>query len=126
MKRRREVIELVLPPAQVVEHQYWERQCPRCRKRLTPTADLGEQVLGQMKTVAEEDMDKETSKRWRANFEYTQARLKSRLVYIYEYSYLLRATVPGRYTAPAPIARLSDDRVAGVGNTTTLTILAKR
>jgi hypothetical protein len=48
-----------------------------------------EQVLGQMRTIAEEDMDKETSKRWRANFDYTQARLKARLVYIYEYSYIL-------------------------------------
>jgi hypothetical protein len=34
-------------------------------------------------------MEKETSKRWRANFDYTQARLKARIVYIYEYSYLL-------------------------------------
>ncbi len=48
-----------------------------------------EQVLGQMRTVAEDDMDKETSKRWRANFEFAQARVKARLVYIYEYSFLL-------------------------------------
>jgi hypothetical protein len=47
-----------------------------------------EQVLGEMKT-AEESMDNETSKRWRAHFEFTQARLKQRLVYIYEYSFLL-------------------------------------
>jgi hypothetical protein len=48
-----------------------------------------EKVLGEMKQVAEEDMDKETSKRWRAHFDFTQARLKARLVYIYEYSFLL-------------------------------------
>ena len=34
-------------------------------------------------------MNDETSKRWRAHFEFTRARLKQRLVYIYEYSYLL-------------------------------------
>jgi hypothetical protein len=48
-----------------------------------------EKSLSEMRTVAESDMEKETSKRWRANFEYTQARLKARIVYIYEYSYLL-------------------------------------
>lgn len=50
-----------------------------------------EQVLGDMKQVADDDMDKETSKRWRAHFDFTQARLKARLVYIYEYSFLLGA-----------------------------------
>jgi hypothetical protein len=48
-----------------------------------------EQVLGQMQTLGTEDLDKETSKRWRANFDFTTARLKARLVYIYEYSFLL-------------------------------------
>jgi hypothetical protein len=47
-----------------------------------------EQVVGEMKS-AEETMNDETSKRWRAHFEFTRARLKQRLVYIYEYSYLL-------------------------------------
>ena len=47
-----------------------------------------EQALGQMRTAADE-MEKETSRRWRANFDYTMARVKSRLVYIYEYSFLL-------------------------------------
>lgn len=50
-----------------------------------------EQVLSDMKQVAEADMDKETSKRWRAHFDFTQARLKARLVYIYEYTFLLGA-----------------------------------
>ncbi len=50
-----------------------------------------EQVLSDMKQVADDDMDKEMSKRWRAHFDFTQARLKARLVYIYEYSYLLGA-----------------------------------
>jgi hypothetical protein len=48
-----------------------------------------ERALREMRAVAEADMDKETSKRWRANFDYTQARLKARIVYIHEYSYLL-------------------------------------
>lgn len=48
-----------------------------------------ERALSDMKRVGEEDMEKETAKRWRANFDYTQARLKARIVYIYEYSYLL-------------------------------------
>jgi hypothetical protein len=33
--------------------------------------------------------DKETSKRWQANFDYVQARLQSRLVYLFEYNYTL-------------------------------------
>jgi hypothetical protein len=48
-----------------------------------------ETVLGDMKQVSQDDLDKETSKRWRAHFDFTQARLKARLVYIYEYSFLL-------------------------------------
>ena len=53
-----------------------------------------ERSLGEMRTVAEADMEKETSKRWRANFDYTQARLKARIVYIYEYSYPARPNPP--------------------------------
>lgn len=49
VKRRREVIELPLPPVQVTEHQYWERQCPRCHKRFTPTVDLQGQVMGKQR-----------------------------------------------------------------------------
>jgi hypothetical protein len=50
-----------------------------------------EKVLSEMQTLAgdEAEMDKETSKRWRAHFDFTQARLKARLVYIYEYTFLL-------------------------------------
>lgn len=33
--------------------------------------------------------DMETSKRWKANFDYIQARLQSRLVYLFEYNYTL-------------------------------------
>jgi hypothetical protein len=47
-----------------------------------------EQALGRMQSL-EEDLEKEPSKRWRANYQYTLNRLKSRLVYIYEYSYVL-------------------------------------
>jgi hypothetical protein len=47
-----------------------------------------EGALGQMKSVAEE-REKETSKRWQANFDYALARLESRLVYLLEYNYLV-------------------------------------
>jgi hypothetical protein len=49
-----------------------------------------EQVLDKVK-AAKDDMDNETSKRWRAHFDFTEARLKARLVYLYEYNYLLAA-----------------------------------
>ncbi|MSU79104.1 MAG: hypothetical protein EXS16_13570 [Gemmataceae bacterium] len=47
-----------------------------------------EGVLANLKT-AEEERDKETSKRWHANFDYIQARLQARLIYLFEYSYTL-------------------------------------
>lgn len=47
VKRRREVIEVAPVPARVVEHQYWERQCPNCGKRATAKVDLGGEVVGQ-------------------------------------------------------------------------------
>jgi hypothetical protein len=47
-----------------------------------------EQVLLKLKDAAEK-RDDEVSKRWQANFDYTQARLQSRLVYLFEYSYTL-------------------------------------
>lgn len=48
LKRRRQVIEVQLAPARVVEHQYWERQCAVCRKRWTPRSELdGSVVVGQ-------------------------------------------------------------------------------
>lgn len=47
-----------------------------------------EGVLANLKT-AEEERDKETSKRWQANFDYIQARLQARLIYLFEYSYTL-------------------------------------
>jgi hypothetical protein len=34
-------------------------------------------------------LTKETSKRWRANFDYTLVRLEGRIVYLYEYSFAL-------------------------------------
>ena len=49
VKRTREVIELVPSPAEVVEHVVMERRCPQCRRRVTPTVDLGEHVLGQQR-----------------------------------------------------------------------------
>ncbi len=47
-----------------------------------------EAVLANLK-AAEEEREKETSKRWQANFDYLQARLQSRLIYLFEYSYTL-------------------------------------
>jgi hypothetical protein len=38
---------------------------------------------------AGEARKKEMSKRWQANYDYVLARLESRLVYVYEYSYVL-------------------------------------
>ena len=49
VKRRREVIEVPLVPAVVTEHVYLERCCPHCRTRHTPTADLGEAVVGKQR-----------------------------------------------------------------------------
>jgi hypothetical protein len=48
-----------------------------------------EQALSQMQSVADKSLEKETSKRWRAHFDFTQTRLKARIVYLYEYDYLL-------------------------------------
>lgn len=47
-----------------------------------------EQALAMVKEAAEK-REAETSKRWQANFDYVQARLQSRLVYLIEYSYTL-------------------------------------
>lgn len=47
VQRRREVIELPLAPAEVVEHRYLARLCPCCNKRRLPKAELGGVVIGQ-------------------------------------------------------------------------------
>jgi Caspase domain len=47
-----------------------------------------EEALDELKKAGE-DRDKETSKRWQANYDYVVARLESRLVYVCEYNYLL-------------------------------------
>lgn len=47
-----------------------------------------EEAWDKMKAAAEA-RDKEDSKRWQANFDYTLARLQARLVYIHEYNYIL-------------------------------------
>ena len=49
VKRTREVIDLVPGTAEVVEHVVVERRCPQCRRRVVPTVDLGDQVLGQQR-----------------------------------------------------------------------------
>lgn len=49
VKRTREVIDLAPSPAEVVEHVIIERRCPSCRRRVVPTVDLGDQVVGQQR-----------------------------------------------------------------------------
>jgi len=48
-----------------------------------------EEALDELKKAGEDFMDKEKSKRWKANYEYTLARLESRLVFLMEYNYVL-------------------------------------
>jgi transposase len=45
-KWRRQVIELPVVPAEVIEHVFVERQCPVCRQGRTPKADLRGVVAG--------------------------------------------------------------------------------
>jgi len=49
VKRRREVLELVVAPIQVTEHRYLERRCPGCGKRWVPKVDLAGVVLGRQR-----------------------------------------------------------------------------
>jgi transposase len=49
VKRTREVIDLVPGTAEVIEHVVVERRCPQCRRRVVPTLDLGEQVVGRQR-----------------------------------------------------------------------------
>ena len=49
VKRTREVIELAPTPVQIIAHQFIERTCPLCRRRCTPSVDLGDQVVGQQR-----------------------------------------------------------------------------
>ena len=44
---------------------------------------------------------------------------------IYQYSYLLRAAVAGRYAAPATTARLLGSDLIGVGNAVTLVVVQR-
>ena len=48
-QRTREVIELPQVPAEVTEHVYIARDCPGCRRRCVPTAQLDGVVLGQQR-----------------------------------------------------------------------------
>ena len=48
-----------------------------------------EEALDELKKAGEDHMDKEMSKRWKANYDYTLARLESRLVFLMEYNYVL-------------------------------------
>jgi len=49
VKRTREVIELVPSRAEIVEHVMVERRCSACRRRVVPSIDLGEQVIGRQR-----------------------------------------------------------------------------
>jgi transposase len=46
VQRTREVLEIVPTPVRVIEHVFVARQCPLCRRRRVPKADLGARVLG--------------------------------------------------------------------------------
>jgi transposase len=46
VKRTREVLELALPPVEVIEHPCLERVCPLCGQRWTPKGELVGQVVG--------------------------------------------------------------------------------
>jgi hypothetical protein len=49
VKRTREVIDLAPAAVEVIAHQFVERVCPLCRKRWTPSVNLGDQVVGQQR-----------------------------------------------------------------------------
>jgi hypothetical protein len=44
---RRQVIDLPVAPASITEHVVLARQCPACRRPVTPVLDLSDTVLGQ-------------------------------------------------------------------------------
>lgn len=46
VKRVRQVIEIPIVPAEIVEHRFIARRCGYCGKTHTPKADLGDQVMG--------------------------------------------------------------------------------
>ncbi len=46
VKRTREVLEVAPAPVQVIEHQYVERVCPQCGRRVVPRVDLSGVVAG--------------------------------------------------------------------------------
>jgi transposase len=48
-QRQREVLEVVPAPAQVIAHVYLARQCPQCRRRCVPPAELGGVVVGRQR-----------------------------------------------------------------------------
>ena len=48
-KWSRQVIEIEPNPAQVIEHIFLERHCPRCRRRFTPKAELTGVVAGRQR-----------------------------------------------------------------------------
>jgi transposase len=52
VKRRREVIELSVAPAQIIEHRYLARVCAHCRRRVVPPVDLGGVVAGHQRLGA--------------------------------------------------------------------------
>ena len=64
VKRTREVIELALAPAQVVEHAFVERVCPTCGRRLVPAeAVLDSQTAKTSEAGGDRGFDGE--KQWR-------------------------------------------------------------
>src|SRR5829696_7535222 len=49
VQRTREVLEVVPTPVRVIEHAFVARQCPLCRRRRVPQAELGARVRGRQR-----------------------------------------------------------------------------
>src|SRR5205085_2021262 len=69
------------------------------KKELAPVESELNDALEELRKAGE-DKDKETSKRWRANYDYVLARLLGRIAYVEEYNYLFgqirKDTLPPR------------------------------
>jgi hypothetical protein len=57
------------------------------KKEVAPVESELSDALEELEKAGEAK-DKETSKRWRANYEYVLARLKARIAYVHEYNYV--------------------------------------
>jgi len=65
-----------------------KQQVQPVQKSLAVTNLELDEALGALEAVAK-DREKEKSKRWQANYDYTLARMLERLAYVFEYQYML-------------------------------------